>query len=240
MAGIFQRLFKTGQAEAHALVDKLEDPIRMSEQAVRDLKRDLQESLRSLAEVKSIAIRMSRDAEDAKRLAGDYERKAMLLLQRAEAGDLDMTEADRLARESLTRKEEAATRALQGSQQAQTQQEMVAKIQTNVNDLKSKISSYENDLVMLRARAKTATATRKINQRLASVDSQGTVALLERMKEKVAEEEALSQAYGDMGDAASSVDDEIDKALSAGSPSQADDSLAALKAKMGMGQGGAS
>ena len=30
MAGIFQRLFKTGQAEAHALVDKFEDPIKMS------------------------------------------------------------------------------------------------------------------------------------------------------------------------------------------------------------------
>ena len=43
MAGIFQRLFKTGQAEAHSLVDKLEDPIKISEQAIRDLKKDLQE-----------------------------------------------------------------------------------------------------------------------------------------------------------------------------------------------------
>ena len=39
MAGIFQRLFKTGQAEAHAIVDKLEDPIKLSEQAIRDLKK---------------------------------------------------------------------------------------------------------------------------------------------------------------------------------------------------------
>ena len=54
MAGIFQRLFKTGEAEAHALVDKLEDPIKMSEQAIRDLKKDLQESLKALAEVKAI------------------------------------------------------------------------------------------------------------------------------------------------------------------------------------------
>ena len=47
MAGIFQRLFKTGQAEAHAIVDKLEDPIKLSEQAIRDLKKDLQESLKA-------------------------------------------------------------------------------------------------------------------------------------------------------------------------------------------------
>ena len=78
MAGIFQRLFKTGQAEAHALVDKFEDPIKMSEQAVRDLKKDLQESLRALAEVKSISIRMNKEAEDSKRLTEDYEQKRFM------------------------------------------------------------------------------------------------------------------------------------------------------------------
>ena len=79
MAGIFQRLFKTGQAEAHAIVDKMEDPIKMSEQAIRDLKKDLHGSMQSLAEVKALAIRMQKDADNNKQLAADYERKAMLL-----------------------------------------------------------------------------------------------------------------------------------------------------------------
>lgn len=234
MAGIFNRLFKAGEAEAHALVDKLEDPIKMSEQAVRDLRKDLQESLRSLGEVKSLAIRMAKDAEDAKRLAGDYERKAMLLLQRGQAGEVDNAEAERLAMEALSRKEEAAARALQATEQAQTQQQMVDTLQNNVNQLKSKVASYENDLVMLKARARTANATRKINQRLSNVDTNGTVALLERMKEKVSEEEALSEAYGEMADAGGSVDEEIDKALASGSPSKSEDSLAQLKSKMGI------
>ncbi|HJP32868.1 MAG TPA: PspA/IM30 family protein [Candidatus Latescibacteria bacterium] len=234
MAGIFNRLFKAGEAEAHSLVDKLEDPIKMSEQAVRDLRKDLQESLKSLAEVKSLAIRMSKDADDAKRLAGDYERKAMLLLQKGQSGDVEAGEAERLAMEALSRKEEAAARALQTTQQAQTQNQMVANLQNNVNDLKSKVASYENDLVMLKARARTANATRKINQRLSNVDTKGTVALLERMKDKVSEEEALSQAYGEMADSGSSIDDEIDKALLSGGPSKAEDSLAQLKSKMGI------
>ena len=102
----------------------------------------------------------------------------------------------------------------------------------NLNDLKSKISSYENDLVTLKARTKTANATRKINQHLASVDSKGTVALLERMKNKVEEQESLAQAYGEMAEDTQSVDDEIDKAI--GGSSAGDDSLAKLKAKMGM------
>jgi phage shock protein A len=238
MAGIFQRLFKSGEAEAHAMIDKLEDPIKMSDQAIRDLKKDLQGSMVSLGEVKALAIRMGRDADEGKRLAQDYERKAMLLLQQGQDGKLDAADVERLAREALARKEEASTRAVEASKQAQAQQQMVATLQNNVNELKSKISSYENDLVTLKARAKTANATRKINQRLSSIDSNGTVALLERMKEKVEEEEALAEAYGDMADASTSVDDEINRALAGSSTSKADDSLAQLKAKMGLDQAG--
>ena len=168
------------------------------------------------------------------RLAEDFERKAMLLLQKGQAGDLDIGEAERLATEALSRKEEGATRALQASQQSQVQHEMVNKIQANVTELKSKLASYENDLTMLKARAKTADATRKINQRLAKVDSKGTVALLERMKEKVDEQESLAEAYGDMADSSRSVGDEIDKALATGSSSKGNDSLAELKGKMGI------
>ena len=99
---------------------------------------------------------------------------------------------------------------------------MVAQLQNNVNDLKSKIGSYENDLVTLKARTKTANATRKINQHLANVDSKGTVALLERMKEKASEQEALAQAYGEMADASVSVDDEINKVLAGSSSAKAE------------------
>lgn len=239
MAGLFQRLFKTGEAEAHALVDKFEDPIKMSEQAVRDLKKDLQDSIKSLAEVKALAVRMNNEAEEQKSLAADYERKAMLLLQRSKDGQMAEDEAERLATEALRRKEETAGRAVESTRQAQAQQKMVSQLQSNISDVKSKIGSYENDLITLKARTKTANATRKINQHLANVDSKGTVALLERMKEKAAEQEALAQAYGEMADSSNSVDDEIDKALSGAGSAKAEDSLAALKAKMGLQAGSA-
>ena len=137
-----------------------------------------------------------------------------------------------MAREALSRSEESQQRHSETAAQAEQQQQMATKLQGNVNDLKSKISSYENDLVTLKARTKTANATRKINQHLASVDSKGTVALLERMKTKVEEQDSLAQAYGEMAEDTQSVDDEIDKAI--GGTSAGDDSLAKLKAKMGM------
>lgn len=231
---IFSRLFKIGQAETHSVIDKFEDPIKMTEQGIRDLKGDLRNAMISLAEVKGIAIKTKRDAENEKKRAADYERKAMLLLQKMQSGDLSSGDADRLATEALSRKEQHAKEAVRLSQEAEAHEKMAAQLQANVNKIKSAISTYENDLVTLKARAKTAASTKKINQQLATMDSSGTVALLEKMRRKVEEDESLAQAYGDIVSADKTVDDEINSAIQKGEPSAASASLAELKMKMGI------
>lgn len=100
MAGLFKRIFRVAQSEAHAAVDKLEDPVKMTEQGIRELKQNFAVSMQSLAQVKASAIRLKKDGEDQLRIAQDYERKAMLLLQRASKGEMDMAEAERLATEA--------------------------------------------------------------------------------------------------------------------------------------------
>jgi len=234
MAGIFQRIFKVGQAEAHSVVDKLEDPIKMTEQGIRDLKNDLQQAMVALAQVKSTAIRMKKDADDQKKLAGDYERKAMLLLQKMQGGDLEQSEAERLASEALNKKEAAVTESARVQTDYQAQQQMADNLQGKIQQLKQTVGRYENELITLRARARTASSMRKINQQLANVDSSGTIAMLEKMKDKVNEEESLAEAYGDISNANLGVDDEIEKALAAPASAQSSDSLAALKSKMGI------
>ena len=233
MTGLFSRILRLGKAEAHSAVDKLEDPIKMTEQGIRDLKKDLEESMKSLAQVKGIVIRMRNDAENKKKLAADYESKAMALLQKAEQGSLEMSEAERLATEVLSRKEDAAKEALRLSKEVSVQEGMSLQLQRNVDKLRTTVQRYENDLVPLRARSKTAAATKKLNAQIARVGSDSTIAMLEKMRDKVEEDESLSQAYGEMADSGQSVDDEISKALGEGSSMPgASDSLAALKAKM--------
>ena len=56
----FQRVFKNVQSQAHSVMDQLDDPIKLSEQGIRDLKKDLQGSMRSLAQVKAITIRLKK------------------------------------------------------------------------------------------------------------------------------------------------------------------------------------
>ena len=231
---IFSRLFQIGQSEAHAVVDKFEDPIKMTEQGIRDLKKDLQAAMTSLAEVKGIAIRTRRDADNKKKLAADYERKAMLLLQKMQKGDMDAADAERLATEALNQKEQNTKEAMRVGQEAERHEQMANQLQANVTKIKSTVRTYENDLITLKARAKTASSTKKINQQLARVDSTGTIAMLEKMKAKVEEDEALAIAYGEIATPEKTVDDEINKALTSGESAPASLHLLELKKKMGI------
>jgi len=234
MFSIFQRIFKVAQSEAHATMDKFEDPIKMSEQGVRDLKKSLQASMVSLAQVKSLAISLQKQADDQKKMAAGYERKAMLLLQRLKGGEMEQAEAERLATAALSKKDEALQQAATLSVDQQAQQQMADQLQTKVEELKRQIGKFENEVITLRARARTASSMRKINQQLAGADASGTVAMLEKMKNKVQEEESLAQAYGELSDVGGTIDEDIDKALALPSSTASSDSLAELKKKMGM------
>tara|TARA_B100001094_G_C18150309_1_gene783308 strand:+ start:62 stop:775 length:714 start_codon:yes stop_codon:yes gene_type:complete len=230
----FKRLFKMGQAEAHSALDKLEDPIKLTEQGIRDLKQDLNQSLQAVAEVKALAIRARNDVETYTEKAKDYERKAMLLLQKAQKGDLDVAEAERLATEALARKEEQTVLLNQSQSNKDNFENKVAQLNKNVSTIKSNISKWENELKTLKARVKVSEATKKLNKQMSNIDSTGTVSMLEKMKDKVAQEEALAESYGEIANENKSLDDDIDAAIGDSSEIKAASDLEALKAKMGL------
>jgi phage shock protein A len=233
---LLNRLFKIGQSEAHAAVNQLEDPIKLTEQGLRDLRQDLDKALHGLAEVKAMSIRARNEAEGFRTKAADYETKAVLLLQRAHKGDLDAAEADRLATEALLKKAENEAHATRTTQEQAKFEQSAAQLDQSVQTLKSTISQWENELKTLKARVTVSTATATINKQLAQLDSSGTVALLERMKEKVAAQEALGEAYGEIAQESKSIDAEIDKAIGRAGVGKAGEELAALKARLGLGE----
>ena len=89
-----KRLFGIGQAEVNSAIESLENPIKMTEQGIRDMKKDLDKSMESLAQVKSMAIRARKEVARETEKSADYERKAMLLLKRAQGGEMDVAQAE--------------------------------------------------------------------------------------------------------------------------------------------------
>ena len=231
---IFKRLFTMGKAEAHSAIDKLEDPIKLTEQGIRDLKKDLDKALQALAEIKALSIRARNDIQTFGDKANDYEQKAMLLLQQAQKGDINVADADRLAGEALLKKDENLEHLNRSKTEKVKFDDSIAKMDSNIKTLRSQISKYENELKTLKARVKVSAATKNINKQMAQIDSSGTVSMLEKMKEKVAQQEAIAESYGEIANESKSVDDEIDKALEGAADSKASDKLAELKKKMGL------
>jgi len=230
---IFRRLFSIGKAEAHSAIDKMEDPIKLTEQGIRDMKQDLDKSLEALAQVKAMAIRATNDKEQYVLKADDYQNKAMLILKKAQKGELKAEDADRLAKEALIKKEESQKNATRTTAEAEKFNTSVAQLEKNVNSIKSNISKWENELKTLKARVKVSNATKNLNKQMAEIDSSSTVSLLERMKEKVEQDEALAEAYGDIANDSKSIDDELNAAIDTTEVS-AESDLEKLKKQLGM------
>lgn len=210
---IFKRLLRIGQAEIHSAVDKMEDPIRMTEQGIREMREDLDSALQAFAQIRALAIRTKNDKTKKETEARDYSNKAVLLLTKAQKGELDMAQADKLAREALTLRENLLIEVNALEEQLAIHEKSADDIQKNVDILKFNITKWENELKTLKSRIKVSRATKEVNKQMAQIDSNSTISMLERMKEKVEEEEALAQAYGDMAKRTKSVDDEINKAI---------------------------
>ena len=230
--GFFGRLFKIGQAEAHSALNHLEDPVKMTEQGIRDMKGKLDESIKAMAEVKALAIRSENDANKYRNKMNEYENKAIALLKRAEKGAIEPAEADRLATSALDAKEQAAQNLQTSLKTQKTYDAQVVKLDTTIDRLKKYINQWENEAKTLKARAKVSKATKTVNKQLANIDADGTVAMLERMKEKVEQDEALAESYAEIAFENQSIDEEIDSVLEDTSGSGSD-ALAALKAKLG-------
>jgi len=233
MANLFKRIFSIGASEAHSALDKLEDPIKMTEQGIRDMKKELQKSLEGLAEVKALVIRAKNELQTETGRANEYEKKALQLLQKAESGQIDSGEAERLATEALKKKEHHSTQANIAKASVEKYDTSVQQLESNVSKLRSNISSWENELKTLKARVKVSSAQKNINKHLANIDSSSTINMLERMKDKVAKDEALAESYAEIADGNKSVDDEINNALdSSESSSGVQSDLERLKSQL--------
>jgi phage shock protein A len=232
MNELLARIIRVIKSLVWKKVEETEDPILLAEQNIRDLKSNLSESLKSLAEVKAIYIRAKHESDAQKRVANEYERKAILLLEKARNGQLAESEADRLATQALMKKDEIMRRVQSGEKGLQTYEQMVRQLEKQTMQLKMQIDQWESEIKTLKVRAQVSQATLSLQERLARADSQGTLTLLDNLKEKVAEQEAIADAYSQMANSQTSLDAEIDRILGIDSQKAVHNDLQRLKSQV--------
>jgi phage shock protein A len=230
MWSFVKRLWNILVGNLHEVADKFEQPITMTKQGIRDLETQLKESLESFAQVRAVAIRSKNEVSKAAQEAEDYKKKAMALLHKAQkvtnSGD-----AERLAAEAMAQREQKLELYKTHLATQEKYEKMVAGMSAKIKRLKREVSKWKSELKSLEARQKAAAAGMKINKAMAGMDSGKTLEMLNKLKERVENDEALAEAYGDMAINTKSIDDEINAALEG---HHGMDALQALKEEMGL------
>ena len=219
--GLFDRLSRVVRANLNDLVSQAEDPEKVLEQAVIDMQEDLvqlrQAVARTIAEQKRTEQRYNSDTTEA----GKWEQRAKLALTK---GD------ENLAKEALTRKKTFSDTAATLKAQLEQQTGQVENLRRNLVALEGKISEAKTKKNMLQARSKAAKANEELQKTLGGIGTSSAMGAFERMENKVLEQEARSQAVGELG--GYGIEQQFAELESS---TDVDDELAMLKAQMSGG-----
>jgi phage shock protein A len=171
---MLKRIFKIGQSEISALLDKIENPIKISEQSIKDLKVIFNKNLESLAKVKAVSIKLERQIKN----------QGIIITQKT---DTVRTESAKITKKVL-------------SEELEKNENYVIKVEAAIQKVQNEITKWESKLIRLKSRYESVKALKRINKEQAKIDINGILATLERAEDKISEEECLSKAYENLFD----------------------------------------
>jgi phage shock protein A len=219
--GLLDRISRVFRANLNAAVNTAEDPEKMLEQAVLEMQDNQVQLRQAVAQAIAAQKRLEQQYNQNQTQAADWERKAVLSLQKGE---------EDLAREALMRKKTFAETAISIKTQLESSAQQVEKLKGNLTTLESKIAEAKTKKEMLIARARAAKANEQINEVMGRVDTTGSLAAFDRMADKVEALEAQSAAVAELAG------DKLESQFAALEAGDVEDDMARLKASLGMPQ----
>mmetsp|Transcript_2552 Transcript_2552/g.3469 ORF Transcript_2552/g.3469 Transcript_2552/m.3469 type:complete len:302 (+) Transcript_2552:1-906(+) len=171
-----ERFMRVAKANLNSLLQKVEDPEKVLEQAVQDMQADLVKVRQSFAEVSATQKKMERQRDEANRLANEWYGRAQLALQK---GD------EELAREALSRRQVQVDIFETISGQMNTQGQALDQLRNGMQTLEAKITEAKGKKDTLIARARSAKTSQSVNDMLNNVTGSSGLEAFERMQDKV-------------------------------------------------------
>jgi len=218
--GLLDRIGMVAKSNLNALVTAAEDPEKILEQSIIDMQEDLVQLRQAVAQSMASFKRQEQQYNQAQTQAVEWERKAMLALQKG---------AEDLAREALNRKKTHAETAASLKGGLDQQSAMVDKLKKNLISIESKISEAKTKKEMLKARLQSAKAQENLNNMLGKVNTNSAAAVFDRMEERVLMQEAKAQTTAELVG-----NDLEDKFAQLEASDDVDDELTAMKRSMGL------
>ena len=183
--GILNRISTIAKSNINAMLDAAEDPAKMLDQLIRDMRDGIAQSRTEVAKMIADEKELQASAERSQQLADEWQRKAELALQKG---------AEDLAREALHRKIDYANNAKVYHDQWVAQHQAVEKAKADLHELEEKYESAVRNREALLARHRRAQAQQQVAKVSAAMNAFDPTSQLGRMEERIRLEEARAQA----------------------------------------------
>lgn len=187
---LFDRFTRVAKANMNQILQKLEDPEKIMNQAVEDMQSDLVKVRQSYAEITATQRRLLKQKEQADAIAKDWYNRAQLALQK---GNED------LAREALARRQQQIEVSSDLQVQIDSQASAIDKLYEGMQALEAKILEAKQKKEQMIARARTAQSTQKVNDMLGGITGKTSMDAFTRMEQKVEALEAAAEVSAEMG-----------------------------------------
>ena len=222
--GIFSRLATVIKANINALIGRAEDPEKVLDQLVMDMRGQLaktkQEVATSIADEKKLLAQVDKE----KKAAEDWEQRAMLAVQEGR---------DDLAKQALLRQNEHMQAAQQLHETWVRHKSDVEKLKASLRQLNDKIEEAKRKKNLLVARQKRAKAQRHIQETMSAASDRSAFDSFNRMEERIADMERQAVAAAEL--AGELEGDSLDQQfVQLEFQGNADQRLLELKEKMGV------
>ncbi|MDP1889804.1 MAG: PspA/IM30 family protein [Gemmatimonadaceae bacterium] len=230
---IWDRFTTLLKSNINDLISKAENPEKMLDQIVVDMRSQLQRAKQQVAAAIADEKRLKDQAESEYKAAQDWEQKAMLAIKEGR---------DDLAKQALVRQSEHFAHGQQLETTWQAHQAETEKLKNSLRDLNDKIEEAKRKKNLLLARQRRAQAQARINETMSSMSEKSAFEAFARMEERIDQNERMLKASTEIeeeftGDRLQHDFKQLEKVAGAAS---ADAQLLALKQKMGLLGAGAS
>lgn len=195
--GIFQRMSNIIKAKTNDALDRIENPIELLDQKIRDMEESFNKAKLASAQVLGNIHETKLKLDKLKTEMDDFEAKIKLALSKGN---------EELAKKALERK-------LTTQKEYDILEKSYEKSKIQGEELKKKLSNLQKEIENTRkyrdqaeARMNNAEATQKVNEMLSNVSTESNRINLDDIERKISKKEALAEGLGEL-----SFDDSLDK-----------------------------
>ncbi|HEY4392053.1 MAG TPA: PspA/IM30 family protein [Paenibacillus sp.] len=187
--GVFKRIKDITKASVNDMLDKVEDPIVMLNQYLRDMEKEIRDAEVTVAKQMADERRMKQRLEEAVRISAQREAQAEVALKNGQ---------EEVARRLLEEKLHYDQKQAEFSQLHASSEAHAAELKEQLHEMKDEFYKLRNKRNELVSRAQMAKARKQMSQAssLHSIDNGSASVGFQRMEEKIMQMEAEAEVAG--------------------------------------------